>query len=31
MKALDDYVEANSNKKPYRRANCGFAAFRVEE
>jgi hypothetical protein len=30
MKALDDYVEANSSKKAYRRANCGFGAFPVE-
>jgi hypothetical protein len=30
MKALDDYVEANNSKKPYRRANCRFAAFPIE-
>jgi hypothetical protein len=31
MKLLDDYVEANNSRKAYRRANCGFAAFPIED
>lgn len=30
MKALDAYIDAQDSKKPYRRANCGFAAFPIE-